>query len=475
MQVSINYYVLNFNRNHTNKITFSGIKPQKEVVAKAIRHGNSKIDYSQFDPYFLRILIDEGCSLSEIAHDIKQKVSTTRCILRHFNLKTQLAMLLDSINPKELKQMLDAKKSQKEIAEHFMIDDFAALTPLIKKIGENPATQNKVNSIPEEELQEFADKGFSLAKIGEHYHVSAKFIRDKMQELGIKTKRELSKEKTITIEEIKHYIFDCGWSTEDISRSRGIPIGRIYKIMKENNVKTPKQQIIERIPTKEEFIEARKVCNTMKEYTAKLGIGQDKAIKYMAEYNIKPFRVVIKDPSNILELLKKNPNISVDEIARELDLPPRAVDAAISKFKIPIMHTSYFYRSVISSNTARKFNENIAMGDTPTQLGEQYGLSSNRIVEIANSINDYESQYLKYNSCYEEYLVKNCDLSTCKPSPNKEAVENCIKKICDSWENLQKLRRSNYKIYTNNLQTILKELHISEDTLDYLIKKYNIA
>ena len=469
--------LVNFNQNNMMNTTFAGIKPQKEGFTKAVRKGICKIDYSQFDPYFLRILIDEGCSLSEIAHDIGQKISNTRRILEHFNLKTQLAMLLDAIKPEELKKLLDAKKSQKEIAEHFMIDDIAALTPLIRKVGGKTATKSKVDSIPKKELEELADDGLSYEKIGEHYHVAAKYIKERMNQLGIKTKRELLQEKTITIEEIKHYIFDLGLNTNDISKKKGIPVAKICKIMRDNNIRTPQQQITERIPSKEEFIEARMVCNTMKEYMEKLGIGIDKAKKYMAEYNIKPFKVVIKDPSNILELLKKNPNMSVDEIARKLDLPPRSVDAAISKFKIPVMHTSNFDYWVISDDTAKRFNANIAMGDTPTQLGEQFGLSSKRIVEIADSLNDYGTRNLKHGSYYEIYLVKNCDLSTCKPSPDKETVENCIKKVCGSWENLQKLYSSysSYKSYTSKLQRILKELQISKDTLDYLIKKYNIA
>jgi len=465
---------VNLNQINKNNITFSGVKTKKEGVIKAIKK-NCKINYSQYDPYFLRILIDEGCSLSEIAHDIKETVSTTRCILKHFNLKTQLAMLLDAINIEELKKMLDAKRSQKEIAEHFMIDDVAALTPLIKKIGKRSATQIKVDSIPKEDLQKLADDGLSYEKIGEHYHVAAKYIKERMNQLGIKTKRELLKEKTITIEEIKHYIFDLGLNTNDISKKKGIPVAKICKIMRDNNIRTPQQQITERIPSKEEFIEARMVCNTMKEYIEKLGIGIDKAKKYMAEYNIKPFKVVIKDPSNILELLKKNPNMSVDEIARELDLPPRSIDAAVRKFNIPIMHTSKFDYMVTSDNTARRFNANIAMGDTPTQLGEQFGLSSNRIVEIADSLNDYGTRNLKHSSYYEIYLVKNCDLSTCKSSPSKETVEICIKKTGITWSELQESYYTSYMSYKSKMQKILRELKVSKDTLDYLVKKYNIV
>ena len=469
--------LVSFNQNNINKTAFYGIKPKKEVVTKAVRQGQSKIDYSKFDPYFLRILIDEGCSISEIAHDIGQKEHRVRRILEHFGLKTQLAMLLDAIKPEELKKMLDAKKSQKEIADHFMIDDAAALTPLIKKVGGKTATQTKVDSIPKEDLQKLADDGLSYERIGEIYQVAAKFIRQRMKDLGIKTKWELIQEKTITVEEIKHYLLDLGLNVSEISEKKGIPECRIYKIMRDNNIKTATQQKTERIPSKEEFVEARKVCKTMKEYTEKLGIGKNKATKYMDEYNIKPFKVKITDPSIILKLLKKNPNMSVDEIAKELDLPPRSVDVAVSKFKIPIIHTSKFGDYVLSADTAKRFNNNIAMGDTPTQLGEQYGLSSARIVEIADSLNDYGIRNLKYSPYYENYLVKNYDLSTCKPSPNKETVESCIKKVCGSWENLQKLYSGyrSYKSYTNKLQRILKELQISKDTLDYLIKKYNIT
>ena len=397
---------VNFYNSNIHQISFSGAKPGKEVVTKAARNGICKIDYSQFDPYFLKILIDEGCSIREIAHDIGQKERQTRQILEHFNLKTQLAMLLDAIKPEELKKLLDAKKSQKEIAEHFMIDDVAALTPLIKKVGGKTATKSKVDSIPKNELQKLADDGFSHEKIGKIYQVAAKFIKDRMKELGIKTKRELSNEKTITADEIKHYVYDLGLSSRDISERRGISIQRICKIMKDNNIKTRQRQMTERIPSKEEFIEARMVCNSMKEYLEKLGIGIEKAKKYMAEYNIKPFKVVIKDPGEILELLKNNPNMSVDEIARELDLPPRSIDAAISKFKIPIMHTSKFDYMVISAKTAERINANIAMGDTPTQLGEQFGLSSKRIVEIAESLNDYGTKNLMYSPYYEKFLVK---------------------------------------------------------------------
>ena len=466
---------INFYSNDIDKIAFSGIKSQKGTIKKAIKSNKCRTDYSQFDPYFLRILIDEGCSVNEIAHDIGKSIMITRNILKHFGLKTQLSMLLDAIKPEELKKLLDAKKSQKEIAEHFMIDDVAALTPLIKKVGGKTATKAKVDSIPKEDLQKLADDGLSYERIGKLYQVAAKFIINRMNELGIKTKQKLAREKTITLEKIKHYIYGLNWSTQDISEKTGISAVKICKIMKDNNIKTPKRQKIEKIPSKEEFIEARMVCNSLKEYMEKLCIGANKAKKYMAEYNIKPFHVVIKDPTDILELLKKNPKMSVDEIARELDLPPRSIDAAISKFKIPIMHTSNFVFGFISADTAKKFNANIAMGDTPTQLGEQFGLSRNRIIEIADSLNDYRTSNLKYSPYYENYLVKNYDLSTCKPSPDKETVENCIKKIGGSWSQIQDSYHTSYTNYDKKIHKILKKLQISKDTLDYLIKKYNIV
>ena len=461
--------------NNINKITFSGIKPKKELITKSIKKSESKLDYSKFDPYFIRILIDEGCSLSEIAHDIKQKVGTTRHILEHFGLKTQIAMLLDAIKPEELKKMLSAKKSQKEIAEYFMIDDVAALTPLIKKIGGNTATQNKVNTISKEDLQKLADDGLTFEKIGEIYHVAAKFIRDRMKELGIKTKRELIQEKTISIEEIKYYLFDLGLNVSEIAEKKGIPTSKIYKIMKDNKIQTVKQQITERIPTKKEFLKARKNCSTLKEYMEKLGIGRDKAIKYMAKYNIKPFKIVIKDPSNILELLKKNPNMSINEIAKELDLPPRSIDSAVSKFKIHIMHTCNIGPLYYAISIGENFNKKIAMGDTPIQLGEQYGLSSERIVEIIDRVNSYLIENMKFTPSNKKYLIKNYKLSTCKQSPDKEIVENCIKNIGGSWKKIQNDYYTSYENYLKKIRKICSTLKISQDTLEYLIKKYNIS
>ena len=59
--------------------------------------------------------------------------------------------------------------------------------------------------------------------------------------------------------------------------------------------------------------------------------------------------------------------------------------------------------------------------------------------------------------------------------PNKETVENCIKKYGVSMEKIENLKNVSPSRYKARIEKICKELGISESTLDYLIKKYNIA
>ena len=108
-----------------------------------------KIDYNKYDFYYLRTLVEEGNSLSQIAEYYHTTTSRIRSVLNHFNLKTQEATLLDAINIDELKELHDSGFSQKSIAEHFGLEQAGSLSKLYKKIG----LRNNIQNITAEELQ----------------------------------------------------------------------------------------------------------------------------------------------------------------------------------------------------------------------------------------------------------------------------------------------------------------------------------
>ena len=58
-----------------------------------------------------------------------------RQVLKHFNLKTQEAILATSVKKEELGKLISEGKTQQEIAQELFLENYNTVTHLIKKFG----------------------------------------------------------------------------------------------------------------------------------------------------------------------------------------------------------------------------------------------------------------------------------------------------------------------------------------------------
>ena len=103
-------------------------------------------------------------------------------------------------------------------------------------------------------------------------------------------------------------------------------------------------------------------------------------------------------------------------------------------------------------------------------------LSQNK--ELMNNIGKILAS-IKTNAKGEQilYNLNNICSTNSKPEqlPNRETIENCIKKYGVSMEKIENLKNVSLSRYKARIEKICKELGISEDTLNDLVKKYNIV
>lgn len=418
-------------------------------------------DYSKFDFYYVRTLIDEGNSLSQIAEYYKEKVSVIRRVLSHFNLKTQQSVLIDAIDKDELIKLIDEGKSQKEIAQHFFIDDAGALTPLMKKIGKKP-TQAKVDSISKEDLERKLQQGLSREEIAKEYNVAPQYLAKKMKADKLKTLVEINSEKTVPVNVLSD-LLSKGISLKVISKRFQVTIHRLSEIMRENNLKTLVQAAREKDPSKEAVQAAVIGARSYVEVANKLGISQDRVHTVMNRYKIQLEKLVLPKGEDIKTFIGKAPKSSVDEIAKELGVEGLAVDKVVKKENINVWRiwkTSDFYRL----DRLEYIYDWMKQGDSPTQIGEIFGLSSERAVDMISNL-------FKSNNQYDR--LKNLNLKL-KPSPAKEEILEQMSLIPKSKLSKKDVKDCKYNAERFLFEKLAKKLKISDMSVLALVNKNDI-
>ena len=416
-----------------------------------------KIDYNKYDFYYLRTLVEEGNSLSQIAEYYHTTTSRIRSVLNHFNLKTQEATLLDAINIDELKELHNSGFSQKSIAEHFGLEQAGSLSKLYKKIG----LRNNIQNITAEELQKLVDEGYDTEQLAKMFNVSSVSISIKLRALGIKTSRCEVRDTPLSLEQVKYLYCDLKMAVTEIARKLGVSIPRINKIIKDNQIKTHADIINENLPTKDEMLKQITGCKTLKEYSQRLGLNPSKTESLMKQYGIQLRKVEAEDITIIKKLLKENPKLSVDEIAEKLNINGELLDAAFKTENIIIFHTNdLMNKDAHYTNKPYhifKIAESCAaQGDSAIQIAEQLGISSEKLKHI---ISDYCK---KHNISFE--FCKN------KVSPDEKKLIKTITSMASKKLDKDGLYKKPEKLKRN----IIKKLKISEESFDYLIKKYNL-
>ena len=447
-----------YNTNLQNKkYTFTGKLPVQNKV----------ID-PKFDYYYVRTLIDEGNSLKQIADYYKETVSTIRRVLENFKLKTQQSILIDSIRDDELIEALNSGKSQKEIAEQFFIDDPGALTPKIKKLGKSKVTQAKVDSIPNKEIINLIDSGMSMEAIAQHYNVSYQYIKDKMKQLGIKTLKQMKSEKEIPLDIVKMHLGN-GWTIDRIAKLIGVTSQRLSACMKENGIKSQQQILNEQVIEKKDILLWLDKVKTVKELAEKLGVKKEKIIYALSKYQLQIPKLVLPEVKDLERAIKSNPQAGADEIAEILGVEGIAVDKIARKNKLKVWY--YLDKNDSGYNKMYRINDMLSKGDSPVQIGEVYGISTQGAKEMIKkmkyqpsrvSCTDIDKLELKKSPTKDEFLSKAEELLTQKLSKKdiKDIKESASYFISSKIRKAYKISDTSYYnlVFKYQLEDALKEI-----------------
>lgn len=421
----------------------------------------NKVIDPKFDYYYVRTLIDEGNSLKQIADYYKESVRTIRNVLEHFNLKTLQSVLIDSIKDKDLLEALNSGKSQKEIAEQFFIDDPGALTPRIKKLGKSKATQTKVDLIPNKEISDLVDSGMSMEAIAQHYNVSYQFIKDKMQQLGIKTLKQMKTEKEIPLDVVKTHLAN-GLTIKRIAELIGVTVPRLSACMKENGIKSQQQILNEQVIDKKDILLWLDKVKTIKELAEKLGVKERKISYALSKYQLQIPKLVLPKVEDLERAIKSNTQAGADEIAEILGVEGIAVDKVARKNKLKVWH--YLDINESGYNKMYRINDMLFKGDSLVQVGEVYGLSTQGVKEMLKKMK------------YQPSLVSCTDIDKLKlkKSPTKDemlskAEELLTKKL--SKKDIKDIKESASYLISSKIR---KEYKISDTSYHNLVFKYQI-
>ncbi len=468
------------------------------------------IDYSEYDYYYLKILTEEGNSLSQIAKFYKKGVHTIRQVLAHFDLKTMEATFAAAVKKEELKARIDAGETQKEIADAFYLEDERTVTHLVKKFGlETPIhkvdkllsmdkiaelifrgmkpediaqkysvdvssiIQNMKKSgfweiykelyqphdIPKDEIIGLIKSGYSISEIAEMNHVSLDQMVRYMQKNNIL-------KKNIPIDDLIQSVKN-GMTIKEIAVSNETYKNRVPKILAENDLKTKGQIMYNKSVPKELVEKYAKECSTYTELAEKLHVSPSTAKSLTERYDtpINIEVIIYPDIKDVKELIKNRRYISIDEIAQILDVKPEAVERVLanSKTKIKPPHK---IKDFDSFEFTKWVNFLLQNGDSPVQIGELVGLSSKKARKILEKI----------SKLYEgDKFFEFAEIPKDKKSPDKADITKVIK------SSINKEYKSDFygynKIYNakDSIKLcISKKFNISVVTVDALIAKYDL-
>ncbi len=473
---------------------------------------NDIIEYDKYDFYYLRTLIDEGNSLSQIAEFYKRSVSHMRQVLKHFNLKTQEAILAASVKKEELGKLISAGKTQQEIAQELFLENYNTVTHLIKKFGLETPISKLDKILPIGKIADLIFRGMKPNEIAQKYKIDESGIRNKMKSTGFDdVYKELYQPHDIPKEEILSLIrsdyttgeiaemYHCsiaqmvkymvknkilkteiplkeliksvenGMTIKDIAISHDTFKNRVPKLLTENNLKTRGQVLQTPLPM-EVIQEKIQGCKTYTELAKRLGISPGTAKRQALNYGLDIEReiLVLPEVSDINRIMEINPKISVDELAGKLNVETRALERVLNKNKIKI-YKAYRVYSYYSWDFVKWVSWHMKHGDSPVQLGELFGLSSSKARKIVENLSEEykDGSYIDFPKIPKDKL-----------SPTSESIIRSIIKASKEYLYPKKNPYNYSQIYLAKdfiKVQICKKYKISDSTFEYLLNKYDLS
>lgn len=197
------------------------------VAAAEIGLNNKKI-YDNLDINEVKMDLDAGCSISQLAKKYNMSSTSMRNYLKENNLSTKDGEILKTITKEDLERLIQEGKSSKEIAQIYGLKNAGALTPLFKIFNLETATAKKVENISVDELGKYKKKGLTDTEISEQLNVATRYIRERRNSLGIAT---VDEEKEYPKAEIKRLVEEEGLLPKEVAHKLNIPLTKVAEIV----------------------------------------------------------------------------------------------------------------------------------------------------------------------------------------------------------------------------------------------------
>lgn len=462
---------------------------------------------SNIDKSKLVAMIDMGKSQKQIAKELGlDDVGALTPIIKKLRIKATKEKV-NSITAEELEYAIDHDISVAELSKRYQVSPqyiFARLKELKLQTKEQKRQNVKV---PKKYFCNDVKAGFSVNKLAKKYHIGTNRVMNLVQKYKLQIAPKQTFEDIYPIETVKDLVQNAS-SIREIAKALEISDKTAYKILKKyglkiskpeplwkilphdeiiqainegqsvhqiakiyraddndiyafinnNGLKSPKKIYYENLPSKDDIQTAMNGINTEEELAQKLGIRKGTLNSLLTKYDLKlmPSYPLVEDISRIL---KDNPNASVDEISNELGYSGISVDKMISKTGFRIFHTLSFAKKSNEYN-AYIINYFLEHGDSPLQIAEMFGVSSQKVQEMIirlKNANYYDLRHINTNEAVK-----------LKDSPTQNEIKTTIERLNNI---LSKSLLYNHNQY---LADIAEELGVSPEYIEYAVKKYKL-
>ena len=423
-----------------------------------------KINYDEYDFYYLRTLIDEGNSTSQIAKFYKKSLSHIRRVLKHFNLKTQEAVLASAVTKEELSKLISAGKTQQEIAESLFLEDYNTVTHLIKKFKLEPPVAKVDKILPINKIVNLIFEGMTPDEIAQKYNINAKSIKKKMKVSGFyEVYKELYQPHDISPDEIKNFLKN-GYTVSELAEMYHVSLYQLVKYMIDKKVLKTDVPVKELVKSIRKGLSINDIALEHEVFKSRVPkILTAKGLKTKSQQTRASIASINID--DIKKIMHTNSKISIDELAQQLGIEGNILEKILEKNNIKIYapHKIQDYNSI---NCAYWMAQHIWHGDSPVQLGELVGMSSSRTRKLLEKLSKEYKDTINFPK-----IPKN------KQSPTSK---NIIQSIVDASQNyiypqINPYDYSQIYLAKDFLKVqICKQYNISDTTLEYLLDKYNL-
>ncbi len=163
--------------------------------------------------------------------------------------QTHSCRKIEGLTKKSLKRMLKMGKSKAEMAEYFGCAK-TTINRYLRTFGLTP--KPTIIEVPEEQLRAQVTAGMSIPQIAEANNCSQGIIRNRLQQLGLKT-LEAERAAKIPKEKLVELV-GLGWDCKNIGFKYGISELQVGRLLKELNLETETDKIRKMI-TKQDILD----------------------------------------------------------------------------------------------------------------------------------------------------------------------------------------------------------------------------